>query len=158
MSIDEKLDQILEELRKRNLEDDEILALKSRVLDLEKKVDKLSKRNYISKDQERWIDTHLKSMDFRVSNLENASEQTGLFNSDVLATGMSKTTNDKSRQMLDLIRDMFLEQQRPVPIDEVISSAEKDLGFTKEMSTEIIKRLRTNGSIFEPRTNFLKLP
>jgi len=82
--------------------------------------------------------------------------ETGLLDADVLAVGMSKTTRDKTRLMLDLIKE--LTSQGPAPMEEVLDRAETKLGLERHKAEEIIKRLRTNGEIFEPRPGLLKLP
>jgi replicative DNA helicase Mcm len=84
--------------------------------------------------------------------------ETGLLDADVLAVGMSKTTRDKTRLMIDLIKELTSEHQGPAPLDAVLDRAEATLGMDRHKAEEIIKRLRTNGEIFEPRPGFLKLP
>ncbi len=84
--------------------------------------------------------------------------ETGLLDADVLAVGMSKSARDKTRLMLDLIRELTSEHQGPAPLEAVLDGAEAKLGIERHKAEEIIKRLRTNGEIFEPRPGFLKLP
>jgi len=84
--------------------------------------------------------------------------ETGLLDADVLAVGISKSTRDKTRLMIDLVREIASEHQGPAPVEAVLERAETKLGIERHKAEEIIKRLRTNGEIFEPRAGFLKLP
>ena len=84
--------------------------------------------------------------------------ETGLLDADVLAVGISKSTRDKTRLMIDLVRELASEHQGPAPLEAVLERAETKLGIERNKAEEIIKRLRTNGEIFEPRSGFLKLP
>jgi len=83
--------------------------------------------------------------------------ETGLFDADVIATGISKSTRDKTKVMLDLVRDLSSKHQGMAPLEIVLDQAEEQ-GIDKHKAEEIIRRLRQNGSIFEPKTGFLKLP
>ncbi len=60
--------------------------------------------------------------------------------------------------MIDLIRELTTEHQGPAPMEAVLERAETKLGMERHKAEDIIKRLRTNGEIFEPRPGFLKLP
>ena len=84
--------------------------------------------------------------------------ETGLLDADVLAVGISKSTRDKTRLMIDLVRELASEHQGPAPLEAVLERAETKLGIERNKAEEIIKRLRTNGEIFEPRSGYLKLP
>ncbi|HPE62673.1 MAG TPA: minichromosome maintenance protein MCM, partial [Methanothrix sp.] len=84
--------------------------------------------------------------------------ETGLLDADVLAVGISKSTRDKTRLVLDLIKELTKEHQGPAPLEAVLDGAEAKLGMERHKAEEIIKRLRTNGEIFEPRPGYLKLP
>ncbi|MHC1631818.1 MAG: minichromosome maintenance protein MCM [Methanotrichaceae archaeon] len=83
--------------------------------------------------------------------------ETGLFDADVIATGMSKSTRDKTRSMLDIIKEISAEHQGTAPLDDVLDRAE-DLGVNRHKAEEIITRLRQDGGLFEPKHGFLKLP
>jgi replicative DNA helicase Mcm len=84
--------------------------------------------------------------------------ETGLLDADVLAVGMSKSTRDKTRLMIDLIKDVSSLHQGPAPLEAVLDRAEAELGMDRNKAEETIQRLRRNGDIFEPRPGFLKLP
>jgi len=84
--------------------------------------------------------------------------ETGLLDADVLAVGISKSTRDKTRLVLDLIKELTREHQGPAPLEAVLDGAEAKLAMERHKAEEIIKRLRTNGEIFEPRPGYLKLP
>ncbi|UEC42938.1 MAG: Minichromosome maintenance protein MCM [Methanothrix sp.] len=83
--------------------------------------------------------------------------ETGLLDADVLAVGMSKSTRDKTRMVIDLVRDVASLHQGPAPLETVLERAEAELGMDRNKAEEIIKRLKRDGSIFEPRNGFLNL-
>ncbi|HII07708.1 MAG TPA: minichromosome maintenance protein MCM [Methanotrichaceae archaeon] len=84
--------------------------------------------------------------------------ETGLLDADVLAVGMSKSSRDKTRLMIDLIKEVSSLHQGPAPLEVVLDRAEAELGMDRHKAEEMIQRLRRNGDIFEPRPGFLKLP
>jgi replicative DNA helicase Mcm len=82
---------------------------------------------------------------------------TGFLDADIIATGMTKSTRDRTKSVMDIIRDISKEQQGPAPRDAVLDRAE-ELGIDREKAEEIIDRLRRDGSLFEPRSGMLRLP
>jgi replicative DNA helicase Mcm len=83
--------------------------------------------------------------------------ETGLLDADVLAVGMSKSTRDKTRMMIDLVKEVGSLHQGPAPLEVVLDRAEAELGMDRNKAEEIIKRLKRDGAIFEPRNGFLNL-
>jgi len=83
--------------------------------------------------------------------------ETGLLDADVLATGFSKSTRDKTRSMLDIIKEVSAVHQGTAPLGKVLERVEQ-LGMDRDKAEEIIVRLRQNGDVFEPKSGFLKLP
>jgi replicative DNA helicase Mcm len=83
--------------------------------------------------------------------------ETGLLDADVLAVGMSKSTRDKTRMMIDLVKEVSSLHQGPAPLEAVLDRAEAELGMDRNKAEEIIKRLKRDGAIFEPRNGFLNL-
>ncbi len=82
---------------------------------------------------------------------------TGFLDADIIATGMTKSTRDRTKSVMDVIRDISKEQQGPAPKDAVLDRAEM-LGIDRAKAEEIIDRLRRDGDVFEPRPGMLKLP
>lgn len=82
---------------------------------------------------------------------------TGFLDADIIATGMAKSTRDRTKSMMDIIRDISKELQGPAPRDAVLDRAEQ-LGIDRSKADEIIDRLRRDGSLFEPRSGMLRLP
>ncbi len=80
---------------------------------------------------------------------------TGFMDADIIATGMTKTTRDKTKSMMDIIRDISKEYQGPAPKDAVLDRAQQ-LGIEKSKAEEILDRLKRDGDIFEPRPGTLK--
>ncbi|MDD5767818.1 MAG: AAA family ATPase, partial [Methanothrix sp.] len=83
--------------------------------------------------------------------------ETGLLDADVLAVGMSKSTRDKTRMMIDLVKEVSSLHQGPAPLEVVLDRAEAELKMDRDKAEEIIKRLKRDGAIFEPRNGFLNL-
>jgi replicative DNA helicase Mcm len=81
---------------------------------------------------------------------------TGLLDVDIIATGVSKTTRDKTKLMLDIIRDVSKEQQGSAPLEIVLDKAEEQ-GIERSRAEEIITRLKRDGSIMEPKHKMLRL-
>lgn len=82
---------------------------------------------------------------------------TGFMDADIIATGMTKTTRDKTKSMMDIIRDISKECQGPAPKDAVLDRAEQ-LGIERDKAEGIINNLRQRGDIFEPRQGMLRMP
>lgn len=85
-----------------------------------------------------------------------ADPDTGLLDVDIIATGVSKATRDKTKLMMDIIRDVSREQQGAAPLDIVLDKAE-ELGIDRGRAEEMITRLKRDGSIMEPKHKMLRL-
>lgn len=81
---------------------------------------------------------------------------TGLLDVDVISTGISKSTRDKTKIMKDIIRDICKDNQGLAPKDAVLGKAE-EMGIERTRAEEIIDRIKRDGDIFEPRIGMLKL-
>ena len=69
----------------------------------------------------------------------------------------NKSTRDKTRYIQDLIKEVSAEHQGPAPLEMVLERAQSEMGMDRNKAEEIIGRLKRDGSIFEPKTGFLKL-
>ncbi|HNX40492.1 MAG TPA: AAA family ATPase, partial [Methanothrix sp.] len=83
--------------------------------------------------------------------------ETGFLDADIIASGTTKSTRDRTKSVMDIIRDISREQQGPAPKDAVLDRAE-ELGIERSKAEEIIDRMRRDGDLFEPRQGMLKLP
>jgi replicative DNA helicase Mcm len=83
--------------------------------------------------------------------------ETGFLDADIIASGTTKSTRDRTKSVMDVIRDISKEQQGPAPRDAVLDRAE-ELGIERAKAEEIIDRMRRDGDVFEPRPGMLKLP
>jgi replicative DNA helicase Mcm len=81
---------------------------------------------------------------------------TGLLDVDIIATGVSKATRDKTKLMLDIIKDISKEQQGSAPLDMVLDRAEEQ-GIERGRAEEIVARLKRDGSIMEPKHKMLRV-
>ncbi len=84
--------------------------------------------------------------------------ETGLFDADVIATGISKSTRDKTWSIQDIIKDVSAEHQGSAPLEKVLERAQSEMGIDRNKAEELISRLKRDGSIFEPKPGFFKLP
>lgn len=82
---------------------------------------------------------------------------TGFLDADIIATGMAKSTRDRTKSILDIIREVSKEMQGSAPKDVILDRA-VEIGIDRMKAEEIIDRLRRDGDIFEPRPGTLKLP
>lgn len=82
--------------------------------------------------------------------------ETGYLDADIIATGQTKTTRDKTKVIMDIVRDLSKEQQGIARMDDVLVQAEVQ-GIDKSRAEEIIKRLKQDGSVMEPKHGLLKL-
>jgi replicative DNA helicase Mcm len=83
--------------------------------------------------------------------------ETGFLDADIIASGTTKSTRDRTKSVIDVIRDVSREQQGPAPRDAVLDRA-VELGIERAKAEEIIDRMRRDGDVFEPRPGMLKLP
>ena len=83
--------------------------------------------------------------------------ETGFLDADIIASGTTKSTRDRTKSVMDIIREVSKEQQGQAPRDVVLDRAE-ELGIDRVKAEEIIDRMRRDGSVFEPRPGMLKLP
>ncbi|MCJ7444357.1 MAG: minichromosome maintenance protein MCM [Methanotrichaceae archaeon] len=82
---------------------------------------------------------------------------TGFLDADIIATGITKSTRDKTKSILDIVRELSKDLHGAVPKDVVLDKSE-EFGISRNKAEEIIDRLRRDGDIFEPRPGTLKLP
>ncbi|MDD4651554.1 MAG: LAGLIDADG family homing endonuclease [Methanothrix sp.] len=82
--------------------------------------------------------------------------ETGFLDADIIASGTTKSTRDRTKTVMDIIRDISREQQGQAPVDAVLDRAE-ELGIERAKAEEIIARMRRDGSVFEPRPGMLKV-
>ena len=81
--------------------------------------------------------------------------ETGFLDADIIASGTSKSTRDRTKSVMDIIKDVSKEHQGPAPRDAVLDRAE-ELGIDRAKAEEIIDRLRRDGSVFEPKPGTIK--
>lgn len=81
--------------------------------------------------------------------------ETGQLDADVIAIGMSKTTRDKTKSILDIIREMSRDRPEGAPFDEVLDRAEA-MGIDRQRAEEIITKLRQGGDIYQTNKGLLR--
>ena len=83
--------------------------------------------------------------------------ETGFLDADIIASGTTKSTRDRTKSVMDIIKEVSRENQGPAPREDVLNRAE-ELGIERSKAEEIIDRMRRDGDVFEPRPGMLKLP
>lgn len=79
--------------------------------------------------------------------------ETGMLDADVISIGISKSTRDKTKLMLNIIKE--LGGKDGAHIDDVLDRAEAE-GIDRERAEEIISRLRQEGSLIQTSRGTLK--
>jgi replicative DNA helicase Mcm len=69
--------------------------------------------------------------------------------------GVSASQRSKIHSILDIIDMLEKKLGKPVPKEEIIVAAEEQ-GIKTESTEEILRRLKTEGSIFEPKLNYVE--
>jgi len=82
--------------------------------------------------------------------------ETGKFDVDILTTGVSKSQRDKIKTLRNVIREIEAEHSGMAPKEEVFARAAEQ-GFEKEYVDELIKRLKTQGELYEPTPEHVRL-
>ena len=117
------------------------LAEASAKIRLSKKVD--------SQDAERAIDV----MRFSIRQL-GYDYETGKIDIDK-TEGVPASQRNKIHAILDIIDMLEKKLGKPVPKEEVIAAAEEQ-GIKVASTEELLRRLKTEGSIFEPKINYIE--
>jgi len=81
--------------------------------------------------------------------------ETGFLDADVIATGVSKTTRDKTKLIMDIIRDLGKEQGSAMR-DAIMDKAE-ELGLDRSRTEDILRKLKQMGDIYEPNPGKFKV-
>lgn len=75
---------------------------------------------------------------------------------DMIATGVNKAFRDKTKAIMEIIEDISKEQQSDVSLSAVLEKAEKQ-GIESERTKEIVRRLKHDGIIMEPKHDTLRI-
>jgi len=82
--------------------------------------------------------------------------ETGKLDADMVSTGMPKSQRDRAKLIRDIIREVQDQHEGVAPRTEVIKQA-MELGMDEDKADEMIKRLKKDGAIFEPKNGLLKI-
>jgi len=83
--------------------------------------------------------------------------ETGFLDADIIASGTSKSTRDKTKSIKDIVRDVCKEHQGLAPLETVLDLAEQ-AGIERDRAEGIVERLRRDGDLIEQRHGMLRLP
>jgi len=83
--------------------------------------------------------------------------ETGFLDADIIASGTSKSTRDRTKSIKEIVKEVSREHQGLAPLDAVLNMAE-EAGMDRAKAEEIIERLRRDGDLIEQRTGMLRLP
>ena len=82
--------------------------------------------------------------------------ETGKLDADMVSTGMPKSQRDRAKLIRDIIREVQQQHEGVAPMAEVIQQA-VELGIDDDKAEEMIRRLKKDGAIFEPKNGLLKI-
>jgi len=82
--------------------------------------------------------------------------ETGMFDADIITTGVSKSQRDKFKILRGIIRDIAAEHGGMAPKDDICAMAEEQ-GFDREHVEDMLKRLKTQGELYEPTQGNVRL-
>ncbi len=80
--------------------------------------------------------------------------ETGQFDIDTIYTGRSKSQRDKTQQIVEIIEQLQLELDGPVPIDQIVDKAVNE-GIDKDFVIRSIDQLKLDGMFYEPRPGYI---
>ena len=87
--------------------------------------------------------------------LERAAFESGTFDIDIIATGVSHSQRDQMSILRDVIRTLE-EEMGMVPLNSILEEAESR-GVEREKAKILLNRMARDGWIFTPKENFYKL-
>ncbi len=82
--------------------------------------------------------------------------ETGMFDADIITTGVSKSQRDKIKVLRNIIRDLEAEHSGMAPKEDVYTRAEAE-GFDKAYVEDVLGRLKTQGELYEPTPEYVRL-
>ena len=82
--------------------------------------------------------------------------ETGMFDADIITTGVSKSQRDKFKILRGIIRDIAAEHGGMASKDDIYARAEEQ-GFDREHAEDMLKRLKTQGELYEPTQGNVRL-
>ena len=82
--------------------------------------------------------------------------ETGFLDADIIASGTSKSTRDKTKSIKDIVREVCKEHQGLAPLETVLDLAEQS-GIERDRAEGIVERLRRDGDLIEQRPGMLRL-
>lgn len=82
--------------------------------------------------------------------------ETGFLDADIIASGTSKSTRDKTKSIKDIVREVCKEHQGLAPMEIVLDIAEQS-GIERDRAEGIVERLRRDGDLIEQRPGMLRL-
>jgi replicative DNA helicase Mcm len=81
--------------------------------------------------------------------LKKVAGEEGRFDIDIVVTGTSQSQRERIKTVMSVIRDLA-ESGAPVEYEDIITESES-LGIERSRAESIIKRLSTDGTIYEVR-------
>ncbi|MEA1868665.1 MAG: LAGLIDADG family homing endonuclease [Euryarchaeota archaeon] len=82
--------------------------------------------------------------------------ETGMLDADIITTGVSKSQRDKFKILRGIIRDIAAEHGGMASKDNIYAMAEEQ-GFDREHVEDMLKRLKTQGELYEPTQGNVRL-
>jgi replicative DNA helicase Mcm len=81
--------------------------------------------------------------------------ETGQYDADVVETGMSKSQQDRIKNLKAVIGEMETEYEEGAPVEEVLARAE-EVGMERSKAEHEIEKLKQRGEVYEPSQGYLR--
>jgi replicative DNA helicase Mcm len=143
------------DLRSRGTEEDSPVPVTARKLEALVRLAEASARIRLSdtverEDAERVIDIVRRTLEDI-----GMDPETGELDADVIETGTSKTQRDRIKNLKTLIGEIEDEYDEGAPVQRVLERAE-EAGMERSKAEHEIEKLKTQGEVYEPRTDHLR--
>jgi replicative DNA helicase Mcm len=80
--------------------------------------------------------------------------ETGQIDIDRISTGITASKRSKIVAIREIISEMEASGKKTIPLEDIIAEA-SEKGITEDQVEEVIKMLKTDGTIFEPKSGFI---
>ncbi|HDO19401.1 MAG TPA: minichromosome maintenance protein MCM, partial [Thermoplasmatales archaeon] len=84
-------------------------------------------------------------------------KETGKFDIDIIATGISRSQHDRMLTLMEIVRDLCRESQEGMANKEEILAEATSRGLERSRAEKDLERLKRTGQIYEPRHGYYKV-
>ncbi|WP_254543104.1 XRE family transcriptional regulator [Halomarina pelagica] len=151
----EEIEEFYVDLRSQGADGDAPVPVTARKLEGLVRLAEASARVRLSDSVDR--EDAQRVIDIVRSSLEDIGmdPETGEFDADIVETGTSKTQRDRIRDIKGIIGEVEGEYDEGAPVEEVLDRAEA-VGIERSKAEHEIEKLRRQGDVYEPQTDYLR--